>query len=240
MVKEFEGDIRGAEDSYRRAIQLDSSSATARLRHGHLLASTSRLDQAIAELRIAEEIDPASPTISVALGSFLRLARRYDESIKYSKVALELDPQSHAARENIAWAHTWKEMYGEADAEFNTLTQSTNSCQYVDAGGAYLAARRGLVKEARQLLAQIKTRVENGNNSPDTSLQIGMVLCELGEREEAFAWLRRAIQTRRVRPYQLEYSAELDPLKSDPRFGQMIDLVRNIRPPVVISERRVE
>jgi len=232
MVSEFEGDLKAAEHSYRRAIELDPSSTTARLRYAHLLASTSRLDQAISELLIAEENDPASSTLCQALGGYLLLARRYDESIKYSKLALELNPQSYAAREDIAWAYAGKAMYVEAGAEFNALAQSPAACQYGQAGMAYVSARQGLVSEARRLLAETMKQAENGSGYPNSPLQIAKVLCLLGEREEAFAWVRRAVETGRIQPYQLEYGGELDLLKNDPRFGQMIERVRNAKPPV--------
>lgn len=232
MVSEFEGDLKAAERAFLRAIELDSSSTTARLRYAHLLASTSRLEQAISELQIAGENDPASSTLCQALGDYLLLARRYDESIKYSRLALELDPQSYAARENVAWAYAGKAMYAEADAEFDALAHSPASCQYGHAGAAYVSARRGLLKEARQLLAQTMKQVETGSGFPNSPLQVAKVLSLLGERDEAFAWIRRAVETGRIQPYQLEYGGELDALKNDPRFEQMIERVRNAKPPV--------
>lgn len=232
MVKEFEGDFAGAESSYRRAIDLNPASTTAHVRYGHLLASTSRLDGAISELRSAHETDPVSALASSALGAYLLLARQYDESIKYSKLALELDPQAISSRESLAWAYALKGKYDEATAEFMALDGSRGACEHDDTGLAYVAASKGRAKEARQLLAQTEARVRNGNGLPNTPLQIAMVLCALGEKEQALAWLEWAVESKRLRTYQLEYSAELDPLKSDPRFDEMISRVRASRPPV--------
>jgi tetratricopeptide (TPR) repeat protein len=232
MVSEFEGDLKRAESLYGRAIELDPSSTTARLRYGHILASTSRLERAIFELRTASEIEPASPSIYATLGGYLLLARRYDESIECNKLALELDPEIYAAHENIAWAYAEQAMYGEAGAEFNTLTQIPVACDYGGAGMAYVAAKKGRVQEALQLLAPAKKKLGNGNGMLNPSLQIAMVLCQLGEKEEAFVWLERAVRAGRLQPYQLEYNAGLDSIRSDPRFGRMMDRARNARPPV--------
>ena len=70
---------------------------------------------------------------------------------------------------------------------------------------------------------------------PPNVLQFAMVLSLLDERDEAFAWVQRAVESKRLQPYQLEYRAELDPLKNDPRFEQMLARVRNERPPVTLA-----
>jgi len=63
----------------------------------------------------------------------------------------------------------------------------------------------------------------------------------LGERDEAFAWLERAFDEKSQQLTYLNSGAEWDPLRSDPRFQ---DLVRRIglphRPSVSAKAGRAE
>jgi DNA-binding winged helix-turn-helix (wHTH) protein/tetratricopeptide (TPR) repeat protein len=229
MVKHFERDLSGAEDSFRRAVELDPSSSIARLRFAHFLAATSRIDRAIAELRVAQEIDPTSSTLCLALGNFLFFARQYDESIKYSKLALELNPEAYLARERLAWAYAAEGRFTEAQVEFTTLRQMT-SCWLKDAGLAYVAARTGREKDARQLVEQISKNLGDDQGQPLTFVEIAMTMSALGDKEETFQWLQRAVDSKRLAPGELEYCVELDALKSDARFQQLLFEVKNTKP----------
>ncbi len=232
MVRMLEKDLQGAEDSFRRAIELSPSGTAARIRYAHILASTSRLDEAISEMRVAVEIDPASSMLCWALGGYLLLAGEYDESINYSRMALELDPQRLDARVNMAWAFTAQAKYQEASAEFDVLKQNRDYSGVGQAGMAYVFAKKGLLREARQLLAQTIKPIDKESGYPQDSLAIAKVLCLLGDKEEAFTWVERATESGRVSPYQLEYSAELDSLKADSRFGKLVETARNLKPKV--------
>ncbi len=160
------------------------------------------------------------------------LAGKYDESIKYSRLALELNPQSYGARKNLVWAYMGKEMYSEALSELTALQHVPGACPFDQTGIAYLAARKGELQEARELIDQTRKSFDRGNPPSDTSLQIAKVLCLLGEREEALSWIQRALESGRLQAYELEYSVDLKPLKSDTRFARLLEEVRNVRPPV--------
>jgi len=82
-----DGQWEEAERSFRRAIELDSTSSTAR---GHyvcnLLMPLGRIEEGIRELRLAQKYDPLSVEISFRLAIILISAGRYEEAEKHCEM----------------------------------------------------------------------------------------------------------------------------------------------------------
>ncbi len=51
------------------------------------------------------------------------------------------------------------------------------------------------------------------------------IFAQLGEKDQAFAWLERAYEERSFMMLYLKVAPNLDPLRSDPRFA---DLLRRV------------
>ena len=51
---------------------------------------------------------------------------------------------------------------------------------------------------------------------------IATLYARLGQKEEAFAWLEKAYQARDYRLTQLNVRNDLDSLRSDPRFTELV------------------
>ncbi len=73
---QYDRDWRGAEQDYRRALEINPNYATAHHWYGMLLSILGKHQEAIAELESAERLDPLSPVISQNLGGVLYHARR--------------------------------------------------------------------------------------------------------------------------------------------------------------------
>lgn len=89
-------------------------------------------------------------------------------------------------------------------------------------GLAFVYARSGRQAEARQLLAEIKAQLGSDEAFPELPFQIALAYATLGEKDEAFAWLERAVESGRARGFDLRYSRQLDPLKADPKYEQIL------------------
>jgi Tfp pilus assembly protein PilF len=87
-------------------------------------------------------------------------------------------------------------------------------------------ARAGKVGEARECLRKLKEQSREG----DVVGAYGTALIHagLGERDEAFKWLETAYEERDKGMAYLRVDPALDPLRSDPRFQ---DLVRRMNFP---------
>jgi pentatricopeptide repeat protein len=110
-------------------------------------------------------------------------------------------------------------MYEEAIAEFRELLKQNPRAApaLADLGNAY--ARAGRVREARECLRELKQRsdVETIGNYP-----IAMIHAGLGEKDQAFEWLEKAYEVRDLGVTFLKIDPTLDPLRSDPRFQDLL------------------
>ena len=88
-------------------------------------------------------------------------------------------------------------------------------------------ARAGERAEALKLVSELK-RLEERAGPEDRNIprfSFIFAYAGLGDKEQAFAWLERAYQERRDPMVTLNIEPLVDPLRSDPRFQ---DLVRRV------------
>ena len=222
LLKNYQNDFAGAEQSYRRAIELNPNSAIAHYRYAFNLLSGLQNDDAIREMRRAQELDPISLPINTTLAGCLLYAGQYDEAIKYSKLALEVDPQFGLARSNLGEAYEWKGLHNEAAAEFLKLSEQRGFRLYGKLGLALVYARSGRQDEARRLLGEVKSQFTSEEAFYDLPLQIAAIHAVLGEKGQAFVWLERAVESFRARRFDLRYSRPLNTLKDDLRYQQIL------------------
>jgi tetratricopeptide (TPR) repeat protein len=171
----------------------------------------------------AQELDPISLPINTTLAGCFIYAGQYDEAIKYSKLALEVDPQFGPARLNLADAYQWKGLYNEAAAEYMKLSEQQGFLFYGKLGLAVVYARSGRQDEARRLIGEVKDQFTSEEAFFDLPLQIAATYAVLGEKDQAFAWLERAVESWRARRFELRYSRQLKILKEDPRYQQILN-----------------
>jgi DNA-binding winged helix-turn-helix (wHTH) protein/TolB-like protein/Flp pilus assembly protein TadD len=221
-VRNYKKDFAGARQSYKRAIELNPNSIVAHYRYAFALLAMLELKEAIREMQSAQELDPVSPTINTTLAACFTYTGQYDEAIRYSKMALEIDPQFGWARANLGEAYEWKTMYEEASTEYRKLTEQQGFQLYGKLGLASVNARLGRPLEAQRLLAEVENQFKSDEAFTELPFQIALIHSELGENDEAFVWLERAIKSRRARRFDLRYSHQLNALKNDPRYEQIL------------------
>jgi TolB-like protein/Tfp pilus assembly protein PilF len=215
----FELERSGSEKEYRRAIELNPNYATAYQWLGaDNLVQRKRFDEAIAALRRAEELDPLSSIISMNLGLTLIFARRYDEGIAQLNRTVSLDPNFAYAHIFLGWAFHFKGMYSEAIAEY----RRGNNLTYDPINKGFLAlslAKAGQREEATKLLSELK---QESTRRYVPSYAIALACIGLNEKEDAFVWLEKQIEERGYWSSVYGVAPELDELRDDPRFKEML------------------
>jgi DNA-binding SARP family transcriptional activator/Tfp pilus assembly protein PilF len=212
----FANDWPGAEREYRRAIQLDSTYATAHEWFALGLAAQGALPAARRELEIARAREPASPAIRTDLGIVLIWSGQYDDAINQLQIALALD-SSYARAATQLWRAD--AAAGHFQSAFESLIRAT---RLQGGNPAQLRAlERAYTKSGwpGALTARLAILLDS---PPGTSaVQLAAVCGLLGRDEEAIAWLQRA---RRERSTYLRF-VSLDPafkhLHTDPRFREI-------------------
>src|SRR5438132_14206758 len=98
LVLHDEHDFKGAEQEFKRAIELKPSYATAHQWYFHVLRAESRWDEALKQIEKAVELDPFSQIINLNHAMYYESRRDYAKALELSEKAVELDP-------NFAYAH---------------------------------------------------------------------------------------------------------------------------------------
>jgi DNA-binding winged helix-turn-helix (wHTH) protein/Flp pilus assembly protein TadD len=195
---------------YERAIELAPNHSVARQDYALWLSYQERFDEALKQARLAESLDPLSIRARNAVAEVLRHARRFDQAITQAQRVLELDPNYGRAHAILGHCYLAK---GKLDAAIEEHRRSSHSSGNL--GFAYAVA--GRTKEASESLAEMEARYAATQGGPG---EIAMVYIGLRQYERAFEWLTRAVEDGSV--WSLKVAIVWDPLRSDPRFDQLV------------------
>lgn len=224
LIGRFRWDEAGG--AYRRAIALNPSKASAHQWYGLLLQATGRTEAGLRESRRALELDPRSFIINFDLGWDLVLARRYQDGIRRLRSAAELSPSHPLPPVCIGAAQM---AMGDTTAAIETLehalADSPGRWDVAVSVLAYAYAAVGRTREARALLDEVEAQAVEDQAVSKVLIAWGHTA--LGETDDAFRWLRRAVADRDwyITVFGLNDPA-LDPLRSDPRFEEILDAAR--------------
>jgi len=213
----------GAEREYRRAIELNPSYPLARIWYALYLDGMQRFEEAVAQAERAQQLDPASALINTWAGATYFYAGRAEEAMASWQKALELDPGYSDASIVLARTYVTRGMYQRAIAELQKALILNARDSFILGALAHAYARAGQREEALKLVGELK-RIETDRGSIPTFSFI-WAYAGLEDKNQAFAWLERSYQERRDRMVWLNVDPLLDPLRSDPRFH---DLVRRV------------
>ncbi len=222
-VAQQEWDWAGAEREYRRAIELNPSYPLARIWYALYLDGMQRFEEAVAQAESAQQLDPASALINTWAGAAYFYAGRAEEAMASWQKALELDPGYSDASIVLARTYVTKGMYQRAIAELQKALILNARDSFILGALAHAYARAGRREEALKIVGELK-RIETDRGSIPTFSFI-WAYAGLQDKNQAFAWLERSYKERRDRMVWLNVDPLLDPLRSDPRFH---DLVRRV------------
>jgi TolB-like protein/Tfp pilus assembly protein PilF len=229
ILSEYDWDWAGAEQHFRRAIDLNANFAYAHKLYAEYLSYVGRFDEAIAEARLARQLDPLSIVTNALVGVVLYRARRYDEALAELKQTIDMDPDHPMPYLPQGLAYTMKGMHAEAVGALERGLALTPDSTEMIAQLAHAHARAGALARTRAALEELRTRSRQGHVSP---FSFALVHVGLGERQEAIDWLERAYQDRDWYLCVLKTEPILDALRPDRRFQ---DLLRRLNFPAAFD-----
>jgi serine/threonine-protein kinase len=221
----YDWDWHGADNEYRRAIELNPNYATCRHWYACLLANLQRFDEAYAEIRRAQDLDPSSLIINGWVAMVLCYANRMDQAVDRAKYAVQMDPDFAVSHYFLAITYRKRGQLRRAIAEFQkAVDRDPHSITYLTGlGSAYALA--GQKDKARKILDQLADQQKHRYVSP---YGVAGIHASLGHKDEAIRWLNKAFDERDEGMGNLLVDSTWDRLRSDPRFQ---DLVRRMKYP---------
>jgi tetratricopeptide (TPR) repeat protein len=223
-----------ADGQHRRAIEINPNYATGHHWYAFHLAMAGRFDETLAEMLRARELDPLSPGVIQALAWCYYQARRFDESIATYRILLEAAPDFAYGLSTYSWTlrHAGKADEAVRAAEKGLELSSGGQFFIALLGAAYAAAGRH--QDARAALARLSQMAEHSYVSP---YHKALIHVELGERAEALQLLHEAYEKKDAWVVWLGVEPQLDPLRGEPAFEELLRLTRN---PAVDRKRMIE
>ncbi len=209
----YERDWKGAEENFRRAMELNPSLAMNHYHYAWYLALFSRFDEAIAEHKRAQELEPLVPLHTDWLGGLYWHVGRYDDAIAEARKSLKRDEKDELGWLITGDAYAGKKMYPEAIAAHTKAVAINPDWKYALARSYALAGRTA---EAKAIRAELESL-------PLTSFGawgLAIVATALGDNAKALEYLAYRpdhawIPWARVDP-------EFEPLRRDPRFKDFL------------------
>jgi len=203
---------------FRRALELNPNSSTTHQKYAFYLVRTGQMAEALAEIERAVDLDPVAPPTFHSEGFIYYFCHQYDQALAVTRTVqgLKIDLPDWNLLQGDIYAE--KGMYAESIAAFLEAGGGPYSLGHL--GNAY--ARAGQIDAARKTISQLEEHIrKDGVGRYETAL----VYAGLGDKKEAFKWLEDSYRAHDVGLVYLKIDPCLDPLRSDPRFD---DLLRRV------------
>jgi tetratricopeptide (TPR) repeat protein len=225
MANERTGDYPGAVRSYQRGLDVEPENVELLNALGFSLFQQGKSEEAVVALEKALAIDPKhakahnnmalasidigefelaeahyreslaiepQPAIHNDLGFVLERQGMIDEATEHYRKSLELDPESVSAHYNLATSLARSGGFAEAERHFRAaLAMQPNSQTHTGLG--FVLWQLDRVDEA---IAQLRLAIEADLANAAAYDQLGTILVEQGELEEAASTYRRLVRAR--------------------------------------------
>jgi serine/threonine-protein kinase len=221
FIKEiYEWDWHGAEQEYKRAIELNPEYANAHHWYALYLGAMDRWVESMAEAKKAVDLEPLSSQFRLVFGVTLNQTRLYDQAVQEFKNIIQNDPAFFPPHFFLGW-WTYPEMgkFEEAVIEAQKAIELTRGSSIARASLGYAYAMAGKVEEAKRVLGELREISKKAYVSP---VAVAVVYARLGENDRAFEFLEKAYE---VRDHWMQYLKVLrmfDPLHEDPRYKALL------------------
>ncbi len=194
-----------AEQSFRRALELDPANAEVRHWFAHFLLWADRRRESVRECDRAVELSPFDSSLLACRGWHALYAGDYEKTIEDARLALTYQPDDGWASMIMGWAYEQKGMLQEAMAAL----RKTFDCTLKTSSIAHVFATLGNRAAAQKILADMLASAKTKYASP---YDIAVIHAGLDEQEQAFAWLNKAFD---------EHAAMMVYMSSDPRLTKL-------------------
>lgn len=214
----FDWDAEKACRDFDQAIALNPAWVDAHHWHSHALCAAGRFAESLDASRRIVELDPVNPLMHAHVAWHYYMAREYAEALAQSEKVMRMEPAFHWGYFFAGWA---LERLGRGSEAVTTLTEaarhSSNNPVMLAGLGHALAAIQDRRAASRVIHDLEALRAGKGL----FAYEIGVIRAALGDHDEAFRWLSRAVQERSGWIAYLGRDPRLDSLHADPRFAAL-------------------
>ena len=203
-----------------RARETNPSSPLVQVRYAIVLMVLGRVEEAAAELDHGLESDPLSLEMRLWLVHILCMLRQSERALTEALRLVELEPEHFAAYFALGYAYMAGQRYEDSAAAFRKAVNLSGGLPLMLGWFGLALGLGGKTTEARDVLDRLSA-MSSQRYVPPTSF--AWTYLGLGQVDEAFTWLDRAVDAPDRMMSPIKTYPFLDPLRSDPRFETLIE-----------------
>ena len=208
----YERDWKGAEQNFKRAMELNPSLPWNHYHYAWYLVLMGRLDESIKEHTLAAELDPMTPWHTAWLGVLYFYKGQYGKGLEEARKCLKQNDKFAMAWVAVGWAYQWRGKYKEAIEAHEKAAALDPSWKYVLGQSYALAGRKD---EALKIVAELEKAPNSFN-----AWALATLYSALGDRDKAFKWL--AYEPAHAWIPWVRIDPQFFPLRVDPRFKEFL------------------
>ena len=216
----YEWNWAGAEEEFKRALELKPNSVDILLEYAWFLNRINRPNEALALAEKAQESDPHSPPVTAYMNFHFGETEKTKQLVKKK---LDSDPQNPYLHWRISVIYTKEGLYEEAEKHLIIQIPLMNG-DVVDEVAllGHVYGRMGRKEEAMKQLVKLDELSEKGRYvSPVLK---AWIYSGLSEKDEAIAWLQKGYENHahRMGLGLISFNFLFEPIRNDPRFKELL------------------
>jgi serine/threonine protein kinase/tetratricopeptide (TPR) repeat protein len=222
----FYWDWIGAEHAFRRALDLDARHPATHMYYALLLVALGRYDEALAEARRGRELDPLSLLMQMGVAWTSYFSRRYQDALEALREVTLIEPGFPEAFSMLVIVY---DRLGLFERAAETLSQGTRFFAH-DVPSGFAGSLRDAAAAGGRAYWEARLRVTDdlaasGPMSNVAPYLRAVVRAQLGDIDAALEHVEEMIVRRLGQVLFLATDPGLDPLRTDPRFAQIVSRV---------------
>lgn len=219
----FDWDWPGSKQEFERALALNPGDTTALHWYSHYLSAMGLHGDSIATAKRALAINPVDLSLNEHLAWTYLMARQYAAAVEQCRTTLELEPNFALAHRRLGEAYLYQQQYPQAVEEFKKGLQFAGGAVVYEALLGEAEARAGQTDEARRIVDDLEKSARQKYVAPST---IAIVYVGLGDKDQAFHWLDKALADRDDTLAYLKVDPTYDSLRSDRRWVVLLQRLK--------------
>lgn len=217
LMYQYKYEWVGAETEFKKSLAINPNLTWTHQAYGWFLMGQGRFEEAEQHMDKARELDPASMTVNVGTGSLYYFSRRYDKAIEHFQNILGMEPNDSTSYFLLSAAYEKKGMYEEAlDAHLRGLGQDESDLKDRI---RKVYSQDGWTGFLKMRLKEVEERAKLGRLSPNLAASL---CARLGRKDDAFAWINKAFESRDPSILQLKIDPDYDSLRDDLRYPALL------------------
>ncbi len=186
---------------------------------GSDLMAQGQIQESIAAMEHALELDPLSWFIRAWFGLVLYLGRQYERALDQLQVAIEVDPNYFFSYSIVGLILCEQRQFAESIAILQKAVLLSHNAQMVLGWLGMVLAKSGDASGSRKLLSELHAVATQAYVLPTSFAWIHL---GLGEIEDAYSWMERAIEDRDPIIIPIKTYPYLDQLRNHERFRVLL------------------